>query len=305
MTDKLIERIIETKNPSAVGLDTCLEYLPKEMLENVNSFESAAAAIFEFNKNIIDSIYDVVPAVKVQIAYYEMYSHFGLKAFYDTIVYAKKKGLIVISDIKRNDIGSTAGCYSKAYLGETKVDGHFERAFPSDMITINGYLGSDGIIPFIDDMKKYDKGAFVLCRTSNPSGGEFQNLKLENGQTIYGYMGGLIEKWGATSIGSFGYSDLGAVVGATHPLEAKKLREQMPHTFFLIPGYGFQGGSAEDLKVCFDSQGLGGIVNSSRGILCAYKIEKYLGKNYYTAARNASIDMRNDINSHINIRSAK
>jgi orotidine-5'-phosphate decarboxylase len=305
MIDKLIERIFETKNPSAVGLDTCLEYLPNEMLKGINSFENAAAAILEFNKNIIDEIYDIVPAVKVQIAYYEMYSFYGLKAFFDTIVYAKQKGMIVIADIKRNDIGSTAGCYSKAYLGETKIDGNFERAFPSDMITINGYLGSDGITPFIEDIKKFDKGAFVLCRTSNPSGGELQNLKLENGQTIYEYMGELIEKWGATTIGNYGYSDLGAVVGATHPAEAKKLREQMPHTFFLIPGYGYQGGSAKDLKVCFDNSGLGGIVNSSRGILCAYKLEKYMGKNYYTAARQASIDMKNDITSHIIIRSAK
>ncbi len=295
MIDKLIKKIIAMQNPTCVGLDTSFNYLPEEMREGVKTFSGVAKAIKEFNKNIIDCVCDIVPAVKVQIAYYEAYGVEGLKAFDYTLKYAKKKGLTVIADCKRNDIGSTASCYSAAYLGKTDVGGSLLNAYKCDMLTVNGYLGTDGIKPFVEDIKKYNKSIFVLVKTSNPSSGELQNLRLENGQTVYEKMGGLVGSWGEGTKGRYGYTEVGAVVGATHPEEAEILRKQMPATFFLIPGYGAQGGSAQMLKVCFDKRGLGGIVNSSRGIICAYKNEKYAGKNYAEAARLACIDMQRDL----------
>lgn len=299
MVDKLIEKIIELQNPTCVGLDTSFDYLPEEMKRGVTNFDEAADAIFEFNKNVIDKVYDVVPSVKVQIAYYEMYGVAGVRAFERTVNYAKDKGLIVIADCKRNDIGSTAGCYSKAYLGETLLNGRAVRAFKADMLTVNGYLGFDGIKPFVEDIVGHDKSIFVLVKTSNPSSGELQNLKLENGKYIFEQMGELVSDWGKDSIGKYGYSEVGAVVGATHPEEAERLRSQLPHTFFLIPGYGAQGGSAQMLKVCFDNRGLGGVVNSSRGIICAYKDAKYAGLGYAEAARAACLDMQKDLSSVI------
>lgn len=299
MIDSLISKIIDLQNPTCVGLDTSFDYLPEEMKKGVSTFEDAAEAIAEFNMNVIDKVCDVVPSVKVQIAYYEMYGHAGLKAFECTVNYAHGRGLTVIADCKRNDIGSTAGCYSKAYLGKTEINGNKLRAFGADMLTVNGYLGYDGIKPFVDDIKAHDKSIFVLVKTSNPSGGELQNLKLENGKYIYEQMGELVSDWGKDSIGSYGYSEVGAVVGATHPEEAARLRKQLPHTFFLIPGYGAQGGSAQMLKVCFDKNGLGGVVNSSRGIICAYKDARYKGMTYADAARAACIDMQQDLSSVI------
>ena len=299
MIDKLIEKIVDLQNPTCVGLDTSFSYLPEDMRNGISSFDDAAEAIAEFNMNVIDKVCDVVPSVKVQIAYYEMYGHAGLQAFEYTVNYAKGRGLIVIADCKRNDIGSTAGCYSSAYLGKTDVNGKLLRAFAADMLTVNGYLGYDGIKPFVNDIKAYDKSIFALVKTSNPSSGEFQNLKLDNGQYVYEKMGELVSEWGKDSIGMYGYSEVGAVVGATHPEEAARLRAQLPHTFFLIPGYGAQGGSAEMLKVCFDKNGLGGVVNSSRGIICAYRDQRYSGMNYAEAARAACIDMQQDLVSAI------
>ncbi len=299
MIDKLIDGIIRLQNPTCVGLDTSFDYLPAEMREGVTDFKQACDRIIEFNEKIIDEVCDVVPGVKVQIAYYEMYGVEGLRAFLRTVEYARSKGLVVIADCKRNDIGSTAGCYSKAYLGETALGDKKCRAFPADMLTVNGYLGSDGIAPFVNDCKAHGKSIFVLVKTSNPSGGELQNLKLENGKYVYEHMGELVEKWGADCVGNYGYSEVGAVVGATHPEEAKRLRALLPHTFFLIPGYGAQGGSAEGLKVCFDGRGLGGVVNSSRGIICAYKEEKYSHLPYYKAAREACIVMQKDLRAAI------
>lgn len=299
MIDKLIEKIVDLQNPTCVGLDTSFGYLPDEMKKGVTTFESAAEAIAEFNMNIIDKVCDIVPSVKVQIAYYEAYGHAGLQAFEYTVNYAKGRGLVVIADCKRNDIGSTAGCYSTAYLGKTDLNGKQLRAFAADMLTVNGYLGYDGIKPFVDDIKKYDKSIFVLVKTSNPSSGELQNLKLENGKYIYEQMGELVSLWGKDSVGKYGYSEVGAVVGATHPEEAERLRAQLPNTFFLIPGYGAQGGSAQMLKVCFDKNGLGGVVNSSRGIICAYKDARYRGMNYAEAARAACIDMQQDLSGVI------
>ena len=299
ITDKLIERIKQLDNPTVAGIDTSFDYLPEDMKSGVCDFAGAPKAVLAFNKEIIDSICDIVPCVKVQIAYYEMYGLEGMRTFSETLKYASEKGMLVMTDAKRNDIGATAECYAKAYLGETAVREKAYTAFDSDFLTVNGYLGSDGIKPFLGWMQKRDKGIFVLVKTSNKSSGELQDLKLENGKTVYEYMGSLVEEWGKDSIGKYGYSAVGAVVGATHPQQAHILRGEMPHTFFLIPGYGAQGGTADDLKVCFDKDGLGGIVNSSRGILCAYKQEKYKGLSFSAAARQACIDMKNDLNRAI------
>ena len=299
IVDKLIDKIKEYNNPTVAGIDTSFDYLPGEMRAGVKDFKGAADAILDFNKKIIDNICDIVPCVKVQIAYYEMYGIEGLRAFAETLRYASAKGMFVMTDAKRNDIGATAECYAKAYLGETQVGESAYAAFDSDFLTVNGYIGSDGIKPFLNWMDKRDKGIFVLVKTSNKSSGELQDLKLENGKTVYEYMGSLVEEWGKGSIGKYGYSAVGAVVGATHPAQAEILRREMPHTFFLIPGYGAQGGKADDLKVCFGKDGLGGIVNSSRGILCAYKQEKYEGMAFDTAARQACIDMKDDLNRAI------
>ena len=298
ITDKLIDGIIAMQNPTCVGLDTLFDYLPDDMKAGAKTFEDVAERVLAFNKKIIDSVYDIVPSVKVQIAYYEMYGAAGMQAYYETLKYAAEKGLVVIADAKRNDIGSTAGCYAKAFLGETQVNDESIKAFPSDYVTVNGYLGSDGIVPFVEQCEKNDKGIFVLVKTSNPSGAEIQNMVLENGVPMYEYMGGLVEKWGASTIGKYGYSAVGAVVGATHPTEAARLREILPHTFFLIPGYGAQGGNAEMLKSCFGANGLGGVVNNSRGILCAYKKN---GGTYYDAAREACIAMQKDLSSVIGV----
>ena len=294
ITDALIERIVGMKNPTCVGLDTSFDYLPDEMRAGVKDFAGAAERIFDFNKTLIDRLYDVVPSVKVQIAYYEMYGAPGLKAFEETLRYAAEKGLIVIADAKRNDIGSTAACYSAAFLGEAEVEGNASRAFPADFLTVNAYLGTDGIAPFVDDCKKRDRGIFVLVKTSNPSSGELQNKLLADGTPVYEYMGALVEKWGEGTEGKYGYSAVGAVVGATHPEEAARLRKLLPHTFFLIPGYGAQGGNAQMLKCCFGADGLGGVVNNSRGILCAYRKR---GGTYYDAARAAALDMQRDLAS--------
>ena len=292
ITDKLIDGIIATQNPTCVGLDTLFDYLPDDMRAGAKTFEDVAERVLEFNKKLVDNIADIVPSVKVQIAYYEMYGAAGMKTYFETLKYAKEKGLYVIADAKRNDIGSTASCYAKAFLGETQVNENSLSAFPSDYVTVNGYLGSDGIVPFVEECEKNEKGIFVLVKTSNPSGAEIQNVILENGVPMYEYVGGLVEKWGESTVGKYGYSAVGAVVGATHPAEAARLREVLPHTFFLIPGYGAQGGKAEMLKSCFKENGLGGVVNNSRGILCAYKKN---GGTYYEAAREACIAMQKDL----------
>lgn len=291
--DELIEKIAAMQNPTCVGLDTSFSYLPDDMREGVVTCEEAAKAVLAFNQKIIDSVYDIVPSVKVQIAYYEQYGTAGLNAFYETLLYAKKKGLFVIADAKRNDIGATASQYARAFLGNTSVNGNQTQAFPCDILTVNGYLGTDGIAPFMDECKKHDKGIFVLVKTSNPSSGELQNLKLADGRTVYECMGDMVEAWGADAVGKYGYSCVGAVVGATYPEEAKILRARLPHTFFLVPGYGAQGANAEMLKNCFDERGLGGVVNNSRGILCAYQKR---GGAYYEAARAACLDMKADLN---------
>lgn len=295
MIDKLIKKIIELQNPTCVGLDTDFNYLPDDLKEGVTGFRKATNAICEFNKNIINAVCDIVPAVKVQIAYYEQYGVEGMKAFKYTIDYARKKGLIVIADCKRNDIGSTAACYSAAYLGKTNINGEEFSPFEADFLTVNGYLGADGLNPFIADCEKYRKGIFALVKTSNPSSGQLQDKSMENGATLYENMAELVVECGKNLVGKYGYSSAGAVIGATHPAQAQDVRKKFPSLFFLIPGYGAQGGSADGLAVCFDNNGLGGIVNNSRGIICAYKKDKYNGQTYAQAAENAVIEMREDI----------
>ncbi len=300
--DRLIEKIKQTKNPSVVGLDTCVDYLPDDMKNQIKSLDDVCEALTEFNKNVVDSICDIVPAVKVQIAYYEMYGVQGMQAFQNTLKYAKSKGMFTMADIKRNDIGSTAAAYSKAYLGKTVFNGVEVTPFESDFVTINGYLGTDGIKPFVDDAEKYGKGAFVLVKTSNPSSGDLQNKKLVGSETVFEEMANFVCEWGKNLVGENGYSSLGAVVGATHKAEAELLRKKYPSLFFLVPGYGAQGATAEDVSVNFDKNGLGAIVNSSRGILCAYKKDKYNGLNYFKAARQAALDMKDDLTKFINLK---
>jgi len=301
--DKLIDKIKATENPTVVGLDPNQDFIPNFIKERFFkkyglTMKAMGKAIFMFNKMIIDEVYDLIPAVKPQIAMYERYGISGLKAYIKTVKYAKEKNLIVIGDIKRSDIASTGQAYSDGHIGRADVSGVKYEVFKEDFITINPYLGSDSIVPFVNDCKTYEKGLFVLAKTSNPNSGEIQDL-IVDGVPLYEKVGALISKWGEELIGKNGFSEVGAVVGATHPEQAKRLREIMPHTFFLVPGYGAQGGKAEDLAVCFNSDGFGAIVNSSRGIILAYKKEPYknnfLEEEFAKASRQAVIDMKNDL----------
>ncbi len=276
--DRLIEKIVEKQNPTVAGLDPKLSYIPDFIKEEAfakygKTLEGAADAILVYNKALIDALCDIVPAVKPQAAYYEMYGWQGVRALTETIAYAKSKGMFVITDGKRNDIGTTMEAYATAHLGVTDVDGTEAAAFGADALTVNGYLGADGIVPVINVSKKMDTGMFVLVKTSNPSSGELQNLELEGSETIYLHMGNLCEEWGKELMGKYGYSGVGAVVGATYPQQLTELRKELTHTFFLVPGYGAQGGTAKDIAGAFDSNGLGAIVNSSRGIMCAWQKE--------------------------------
>lgn len=280
--DKLTAKIKETGNPSVIGLDTAADYVPSyEKYKGDKA--SLAAAVLDFNSAIIDKIKDVVPAVKVQIAYYEALGLKGMEVFAKTLELSRKAGMVVIADAKRNDIGATAKQYSAAFFGGD---------FDCDFLTVNGYLGSDGIKPFLVGE---NKGIFALVKTSNPSGGELQDMKLESGLTVYEQMATLVEKWGADTVGNSGYSNVGAVVGATYPEQAARLRKLMPHSFFLVPGYGAQGGGSDGAVAGFDARGGGGIVNSSRGIICAYKQDKYRGMNFAEAAYVAAEEMREDL----------
>ena len=239
--DRLIENIIEKQNPTVAGLDPKLSYIPTYIKESCfekygHTLEGAAAALFEFNKGLIDALHTIVPAVKPQCAYYEMYGWQGMKALHDTIAYAKEKGMFVVTDGKRNDIGTTMEAYAVAHLGQVDVQGEKIAPFAGDSLTVNGYLGSDGILPLLDICDKQDKGIFVLVKTSNPSSGELQDLKLDSNESIYETMGHMCEAWGAEHMGKYGYSAVGAVVGATYPEQLKELREKLPHTFFLVPG---------------------------------------------------------------------
>ncbi len=294
--DRLIEGIVRMKNPVCVGLDTMFDYIPDAFLEQPEGdpLTYAAGQIFRYNRALIDAVGDIIPCVKVQSAYYEMYGWQGVKAFYDTITCAKQAGLIVIADVKRNDIGATATAYSKAYLGETAVMDQKSAAFDADFATVNGYLGSDGILPFVEDCRTYGKGIFALVKTSNASSGELQDLTT-GGKTIYEHMADMADQWGKDLVGKYGYSSVGVVVGATYPEQAEKIRAAHPSLFVLIPGYGAQGGSAQGLVPNFDKNGTGGIVNNSRAILTAWKNEKYAGMDFAKATRQAVLDMQRDI----------
>lgn len=301
--DRLIEKIKETGNPSVVGLDPKLEYVPefiqKRYLEEDGwSLKAASKAILKFNQMIIDEICDIVPAIKPQAAYYEMYGHHGMKALERTIRYAKLKGMFVITDGKRNDIGATMEAYTNAHLGTVRIGENDFEPFGADALTVNGYLGTDGISPLLKVCKERDKGIFVLVKTSNPSSGELQD-RLIDGIPVYAVMGDMCEKWGSEQIGKYGYSSVGAVVGATYPEQLSELRKRLPHTMFLVPGYGAQGGGAEGVAGAFDENGLGAIVNSSRAVMCAYKKEDCNERDFAKAARREVIRMRDDITAYI------
>ena len=303
MIDRLITNIKNTQNPTVVGLDPTFEMIPehlsKEMFERYGKTPKAVASMFlEFNKQIIDQTYDLIPAVKPQIAMYEQYGIPGLEVYIETIKYAKSKGLVVIGDIKRGDIASTAKAYS-AHIGLTDIEGEKFDIWGSDVVTINPYMGYDAIEPFIDNCNKLDKGLFVLVKTSNPKGGQIQDL-LVGDEKVYEKVAKLVSGWGQEAMGELGYSKIGAVVGATYPEEAAQIRKLMPHTYFLVPGYGAQGADAEKLQGCFNKDGLGAIVNSSRGIIAAYKNSKeYEGMDFAQASREAVIAMKKDLQSII------
>ena len=296
--DKLYARISELKNPTVAGLDTRIEYLPEEFIKEVmpngiNSFEDAAEAVYQYNVRLVDALYDIVPSVKVQVAYYEMYGVAGMAAFEKTMAYAKSKGMIVMADVKRNDIGATAACYANAYVGMTDMPYGKVKPFSSDIATINPYLGVDGIKPFVDACQENGTGVYALVKTSNKSSGQLQDLKYEDGRTLYEAVADLVEEWGAETRGETGYSVIGAVVGATYPEQGTALRARMPHTFFLVPGYGAQGATGKDIAGCFDANGNGAIVNASRSILTAWK--KREGVAFDVAAREEALRMREDL----------
>jgi orotidine-5'-phosphate decarboxylase len=301
MISKLVDRIVDTGAPIVVGLDPKLSFIPdrikdKAFSEKGVSLEGAAEAFWQYNKEIIDSIYDIVPAVKPQIAMYEELGIPGLITFKKTVEYCKEKGLIVIGDIKRGDIGSTSESYAVGHLGSVKIGDETFRGFDEDFATVNPYLGSDGVKPFISVCNKEDKGIFVLVKTSNPSSGEFQD-RLIDGRPLYEHVGEQVEKWGLESMDG-SYSNVGAVVGATYPEMGKILRDIMPHAYILVPGYGAQGGKGKDLVHFFNKDGLGAIVNSSRGIIAAWQNENYkqfADGQVGDAARAAVFDMKKDI----------
>lgn len=303
MIRQLIEKIQKTKAPICVGLDPMLSYVPEHIqaaaFEQYGEIlEGAAEAIWQFNKEIVDHTFDLIPAVKPQIAMYEQFGIEGLKVYKRTVDYCKEKGLVVIGDAKRGDIGSTSAAYATGHIGSVQVGSKTYSGFDTDFLTVNPYLGTDGVKPFVDVCNSHDRGLFVLVKTSNPSSGEFQD-RLIDGRPLYEWVAEKVVEWGNASMDG-DYSNVGAVVGATYPEMSRILRNLMPHTYFLVPGYGAQGGTAEDLKHCFNKDGLGAVVNSSRGIIAAYKQEKYkkFGTEHFAeASRQAVMDMVADINS--------
>ena len=303
MIRQLIEKIQKTKAPICVGLDPMLSYVPEHIQAAAfeqygETLEGAAEAIWQFNKEIVDHTFDLIPAVKPQIAMYEQFGIEGLKVYKRTVDYCKEKGLVVIGDAKRGDIGSTSAAYATGHIGSVQVGSKTYSGFDTDFLTVNPYLGTDGVKPFVDVSNSHDRGLFVLVKTSNPSSGEFQD-RLIDGRPLYEWVAEKVVEWGNASMDG-DYSNVGAVVGATYPEMSRILRNLMPHTYFLVPGYGAQGGTAEDLKHCFNKDGLGAVVNSSRGIIAAYKQEKYkkFGTEHFAeASRQAVMDMVADINS--------
>lgn len=302
MINTLVDKIKTLKAPIVVGLDPMLSYIPEQIVSKAyaelgETLEAACEAVWQYNKGIIDATYDLIPAVKPQIAMYEQFGIEGLKVYQKTVDYCKEKGLVIIGDVKRGDIGSTSAAYAVGHLGKVTVGSKSYSTFNEDFATVNPYLGTDGIKPFVDVCKTENKGLFILVKTSNPSSGEFQD-QIIDGKHLYEMVGEKVAEWGADHMGK-DYSYIGAVVGATYPEQAKILRKVMPKTYFLVPGYGAQGGKADDLVHSFNEDGLGAIVNSSRGIIAAYKQEKYAkfgAAAYADASRQAVIDMIEDIN---------
>ncbi len=301
MINKLVEKIGQLGAPIVVGLDPMLEYIPRHIIQRAydekgENLEGAAEAIWQYNKGIVDATYDLIPAVKPQIAMYEQFGIEGIKAFKKTIDYCKEKDLVVIGDIKRGDIGSTSAAYAIGHLGKVTIGQNSFRGFDEDFVTLNPYMGADAINPFLEVCREEKKGLFILVKTSNPSSGDFQD-QLVGGRPLYELVGRKVAEWGEQFMGN-AYSYVGAVVGATYPEMGKTLRELMPKAFILVPGYGAQGGKAEDLVHYFNKDGLGAIVNSSRGIIAAYKLkgyERFGDQAYADASRQAVIDMREDL----------
>ena len=302
MINQLVSKIQKTGAPIVVGLDPMMKFVPEHIQKKAfeeygETLEGAAEAIWQYNKGIADAVYDLIPAVKPQIAMYEQFGIPGLQAFKKTVDYCKEKGLVVIGDIKRGDIGSTSTAYAVGHLGKVQVGSKSYAGFDEDFVTVNPYLGSDGVKPFIDVCKEEKKGIFVLVKTSNPSSGEFQD-RLIDGKPLYELVGSMVDTWGSELMGD-SYSYVGAVVGATYPEMGKVLRDIMPKAYILVPGYGAQGGKGKDLVHFFNKDGLGAIVNSSRGIIAAYQQdaykEKFAPENYADASRAAVLAMKEDI----------
>lgn len=302
MINQLVSKIQKTGAPIVVGLDPMMKFVPEHIQKKAfeeygETLEGAAEAIWQYNKGIVDAVYDLIPAVKPQIAMYEQFGIPGLQAFKKTVDYCKGKGLVVIGDIKRGDIGSTSTAYAVGHLGKVQVGSKSYAGFDEDFVTVNPYLGSDGVKPFIDVCREDKKGIFVLVKTSNPSSGEFQD-RLIDGKPLYELVGSMVDKWGSELMGD-SYSYVGAVVGATYPEMGKVLRDIMPKAYILVPGYGAQGGKGKDLVHFFNKDGLGAIVNSSRGIIAAYQQdaykEKFAPENYADASRAAVLAMKEDI----------
>lgn len=299
--DRLLSRISALDNPTVMGLDPMLDYIPEQLTGPIRKncsdpLVAAGLAITAYNQRLIDCVADIVPAIKPQLAYYEQYGIPGIEAFQQTCAYARVKGMLVIADGKRNDIGTTAAAYARAYLGETTVwDGTKRPVFDADALTINPYLGVDGIEPFLEQCQLHGRGVFILVRTSNPSAGDFQDLRLADGRTLYEAVADQVDLWGASLIGESGYSSAGAVVGATYPDQATVLRQRMPHTLILVPGYGAQGATAEDCARNFDKNGRGAIVNASRSLMLAYKKQQLPHEAFDEACRHEAIQMKQSL----------
>lgn len=304
-SDRLAQAVRATGNPTVMGLDPLLSYIPAHIREQAaqragTPFEAAAESLFRFNSALMDATSDIIPVVKPQLAYYEQYGPAGLKAFERTCRYARSKGMLVLADGKRNDIGSTAQAYSAAYLGLTELDGAGSvPVYNADALTVNAYLGEDGVKPFLSDCDAHEKGIFVLVKTSNPSSGQLQDLRLADGRAVYEMMADLVAEWGETRVGECGYASVGAVVGATYPQQLAALRKRMPTAWILVPGYGAQGGKAEDVALAFGADGLGAVVNASRSLMCAWQKDDWKAEHKETefaqATREEAIRMRDAI----------
>lgn len=306
--DQLIAKIKKTGAPIVVGLDPMMKFIPEHITQKAfaeygETLQGAAEAIWEYNKAIVDAVYDLIPAVKPQIAMYEQFGLEGMAAFQKTVDYCQEKGLLVIGDIKRGDIGSTSEAYAVGHLGKVQVGSKSYYGFGEDFVTVNPYLGSDGVLPFIKIGQEEKKGMFILVKTSNPSSGEFQDRMID-GRPLYEHVGEMVAKWGESHMGE-SYSYVGAVVGATYPEQGRILRKIMPKTYILVPGYGAQGGRGADLVHFFNEDGLGAIINSSRGIIAAYQQEAYArfgSANFADASRQAVLDMKEDIQHALDAR---